>query len=169
MRFPFKVGVPYFTQDQLNHVAFVVENEPLSGAIYKNDKKEQRKVFRVAYPTGLITNDTVYDEDHPEMYHTPLATVGESREAKIWFIHFPSGEHDVCYSREWFEWLGDGKLVKNKPDFEAAPNVKRQIDAAKARVMSEQKVVEEATATQAVKNEAVAEFKDRKRKATAKK
>jgi len=154
----FNTGQAYLTRAELDHIAFVIENEPLGGSVYKGENGELRKVFRVAYPTGVITNDTVYTENH-EHYHTPLATVTESREAKVWYIDVKTGGHHICYSREWFEWLGKGKMTQGKPSFEASPAVKRQLDAQRNMVMSAAKSTKDSEDEQAIRDSAVAEYK----------
>jgi len=114
MEFPFNTGVTYLTQWEEQDFQEFREREPLPGWIYTNDIPESRHVVRVDYPTGAVTELTVYGEMKPDKtrpYHTPQAKLSD-RPAHVTYRDLATGEWKFCNSKEWLQWLGPKPKMK---------------------------------------------------------
>ena len=126
MNYEANTGIKYFTPAEEKHLKEFFDNEPKLGFVLENEKGEKRKPVKVAYPVGVITNLTTYGrrpeprfngEVVPDVrpYHTPCATVTDSKEAIVSYIDIVTGEWYNIGSKEWLKWALSGKMKVTEP------------------------------------------------------
>lgn len=162
MPYNFELGKEYLTKEELKAFEKFLDNEPVCGNTYRNPNGEERICLRVAYPEGVITDLTDYHTEREGFgrhekryvtYHTPLATV-KGKESRVWWEAPKKHKRDrpasaVCLASEWFEWLGDGAVSREKPTVEIDEGTKRIITGLKAK---EEKKVEQEDPDRKAKN-----------------
>jgi hypothetical protein len=144
-----ELGKKYLTDKEIQAFNEFLEKEPVCGCTYRNPNGEERVCLKVAYPRGVITRDTAYEtitigfgptEQTYRYFSTPLATIKDSKEPRVWWEGIAKSATDIppskaCSASEWFEWLGDGGISKEKPEMEIKPADARRIGAMRAKEM----------------------------------
>lgn len=143
MIFPFNTREKYLDGNEQKRFDKFLKNEPLAGGIYTNKNGESRKVVKTAYPAGCrIEGRTVYNVFEKfgqtiSLYHTPLATVTEKAEAKVWYQNVKTGEYGILYGSEWLKWLGIGFEYEPKKQWVPPPQIQARLNSEKKKAGKE--------------------------------
>jgi hypothetical protein len=138
MDFPFRAAISYLTPEQRKSFEMFLAEEPEYKTIYVNEDGEERVIFRVHYPIGCVTKDTVFVTVKGEVrYATPLATADGGYALVSW--RSPDDKkHGLDTSEKWLAWLG--KDYKTKPQQPRRPDAEvlrdRKIQMARIAMMN---------------------------------
>ena len=114
MEYPFKAGYEYFKPAEQKHIDAFLASGTKTGLKFTNKDGETREVMRIDLPTGVITEQTVWLTERgakEKRYHTPCATVSESREAMVSYRN-SDGSWGRVKSSEWLKWVGKEPKVE---------------------------------------------------------
>lgn len=122
--------VQYFLPEQVKHLDEFYKTVKVGGVIHENDKGEKLQVVRYWLPLGYETELTV---KHPQrdgsvLYHTPLATLEDTKDGRVSVVNPENGKGQTLSSRQWLDWLGGGYKTEDIPETPLDPQIASQVE-----------------------------------------
>lgn len=115
MNFPFSAAISYLTPKQKEAFEVFLAEQPEYKTVYINESGEERTVFRIHYPIGCVTKDTIFVTIKGERrYATPLATA-EGGYALVSWRSADNKKYGLDTSEQWLEWLGKDYKTRPQP------------------------------------------------------
>lgn len=122
--------VQYFLPEQIKHLDEFYATVRHGSVIHENKKGEKLQVVRYWLPLGYETELTVKypQKDGSTLYHTPLATLEDTKDGKVSVTNPENGKHQLLTSHQWFDWLGDEFKTEEIPETPIDPQIATQVE-----------------------------------------